>query len=179
MQRCHRRQYGASVARLQAEYIGAAYASIDICTTASDCTGSSCRSPEGELRRVVCNVGTTGTNNSHNLVHRALQGLFKELGLTPNFLWDEKFEVPEVHLPYEHRKALQDARVDNTVAQIKRAQAGALGVGSALQRADMCAVCGLCAVRSQRAARDGQIDGAAFARLCTAEISVSERLRPC
>jgi hypothetical protein len=84
-----------------------------------------CRGAHGDLRRVVCNVGTTGTPNGHAVTHRAVQGLFKEVGLTPNFVWDASYEVPEVLLPYDQKKALEDARLDNTVAQIKNAQQGA------------------------------------------------------
>jgi hypothetical protein len=83
-----------------------------------------CSNEQGQLRRLVCNIGTTGTSRGHSITHRAMAGLFQEVGLSPNFVWDKAFEVPTKHMPLEHRKALEEARLDNTVDTIKRAQRG-------------------------------------------------------
>lgn len=74
---------------------------------------------------MVCNIGTTGTLGGHPLVHRSVQGLFKEVGLSPNFVWDDQFSIPETLLPADQRAALEEARLDHTVEQIKRVQRGA------------------------------------------------------
>jgi hypothetical protein len=79
---------------------------------------------ESKLRRIVCNIGTTGSASNHTLVHRSMQGLFREVGLTPNFVWDENFPIPEVHLLNDQRKALEEAKLDHAVEQIQRAQRG-------------------------------------------------------
>lgn len=85
-----------------------------------------CRNSGGEtaLRRVVCSIGTTGSTSGHNLVHRSMQALFREVGLTPNFVWDSDYAVPSMYLPYDQKRALEEARLDNTVEQIKRVQRG-------------------------------------------------------
>lgn len=85
-----------------------------------------CRDDHGKLRRIVCNVGTTGSPTGHNLVHRAVQGLFKEAGLSPNFFWDGSFDVPEAYLPADHRRVLDEARTThaaNTITDTVRAGA--------------------------------------------------------
>jgi hypothetical protein len=93
-------------------------------------SGSFCRrDPKGldQLRRIVFNIGSTGKSGaqSHNLVHRAMQGLFREAGLTPNFVWDDHFTVPTEFMPIEQQKAAEEAKIENAVGVIKRAQRGA------------------------------------------------------
>ena len=62
----------------------------------------------------------------HQLVHRAMQGLFKEVGLSPNFVWDTGYEIPDAHLPADHRRALEEAHLEQTVEQIQRVHRGPL-----------------------------------------------------
>lgn len=79
--------------------------------------------PENGLQRVVCKIGTTG-GDSHRLVHRSLQGLFKAVGLSPNFVWNDKFEVPEAYLTPAQRMQLEEAKVDSIADQIIAHQRG-------------------------------------------------------
>jgi hypothetical protein len=75
---------------------------------------------------VVCTLGTTGGSSCHRLVHRSMQGLFKEVGLSPNFLWDREYCVPTSHLSYAERAALENAQMAKRVESIRAAQRGAL-----------------------------------------------------
>ena len=79
--------------------------------------------PEG-LRRLVVKVGTAGGSNSHQLVYRCMQGLFREVGLSPNFIWDGAFEVPDRYHTYEHRQALEQARLEAKVRGVQAIHRG-------------------------------------------------------
>lgn len=85
-----------------------------------------CRGPEHPegLRRLVVKVGTAGGSNSHQLVYRCMQGLFREVGLSPNFIWDGTFDVPDKYLTFEHRQALEEARLDAKVQGIQAIHKG-------------------------------------------------------
>lgn len=87
---------------------------------------AACRGPEQPegLRRLVVKVGTAGGSNSHQLVYRCMQGLFREVGLSPNFIWDGSYEVPDKYLTYEHRKALEEARLLAKAQGIQAMQRG-------------------------------------------------------
>jgi hypothetical protein len=74
---------------------------------------------------VVCTLGTTGGLNTHKYVHRSMQGLFKEVGLSPNFLWDDEYGVPSSHLSYTERAAQDSAQMAARVEGIRAAQRGA------------------------------------------------------
>lgn len=54
-----------------------------------------------------------------------MQGLFREVGLSPNFIWDGSFEVPDKYLPYEQRQALNEARLDAKVRGMQAIHRGA------------------------------------------------------
>jgi hypothetical protein len=69
-------------------------------------------------------VGTAGGSNSHQLVYRCMQGLFREVGLSPNFIWDGTYEVPDKYLTYEHRQALEQARLEGKVKGIQAIHRG-------------------------------------------------------
>lgn len=69
-------------------------------------------------------VGTAGGSNSHQLVYRCMQGLFREVGLSPNFIWDGAFEVPDRYHTYEHRQALEQARLEAKVRGVQAIHRG-------------------------------------------------------
>lgn len=71
-------------------------------------------------------VGTPGGSSGHKIVSRCIQGLFREAGVSPNFLWDEAFHIPDRYTSYEEqRKRLEEATLDEKVKQIQAAQRGA------------------------------------------------------
>eukprot|EP00892_Ulva_mutabilis_P002767 jgi/Ulvmu1/12491/UM009_0144.1 len=76
------------------------------------------------LRRVVVRVGTPGGSNGHSIVSRCIQGLFREVGISPNFVWDKGFEIPERYISHEQRKRLESAALDEKVKHIQAAQRG-------------------------------------------------------
>lgn len=69
-------------------------------------------------------VGTAGGTNSHQLVYRCMQGLFREVGLSPNFVWDGAYQVPDRYLTYEHRKTMEEARMNAKVEGIQAIHRG-------------------------------------------------------
>lgn len=83
------------------------------------------RNDPASLRRLVVKVGTPGGSNGHKIVSRCIQGLFREVGVSPNFIWDEAFEIPDRYTSYEEqRKRLEAAALDEKVKQIQAAQRG-------------------------------------------------------
>ena len=77
------------------------------------------------MRQVVVKVGTPGGSNGHKIVSRCIQGLFREVGISPNFVWDQVFEIPDRYTAYEEqRKRLEEGVLDEKVKQIQAAQRG-------------------------------------------------------
>jgi hypothetical protein len=74
----------------------------------------------------VVKVGTPGGSSSYKIVYRSVQGLFREVGLSPNFVWDGVYEVPASYMPYQHRKAREDAQMQAKVAGIQAIHRGQL-----------------------------------------------------
>lgn len=82
------------------------------------------KSDPASLRRLVVRIGTPGGSNGHKIVSRCIQGLFREVGMSPNFVWDKGFEIPHAYLSNEQRICLEDADLDQKVKQIQAVQRG-------------------------------------------------------